>query len=48
MGPKALSVLQEADIQVATGASGKVSEAIRQFEEGELEEVEEADKSPRW
>jgi predicted Fe-Mo cluster-binding NifX family protein len=48
MGPKALSVLQEADIQVATGASGKVSEAIRQFEEGELEEVDEADKSPRW
>ena len=48
MGPKALSVLQEAGIDVATGASGKVSEALRAFREGELDEIDEADVSPHW
>jgi len=48
MGPKALAVLQEAGVSVATGASGKVSDALRAFREGELEETEEADVSPHW
>ena len=48
MGPKAISVLKEAGIRVATGASGKVSEALRSFKEGELEEIEAADVPPRW
>ena len=48
MGPKALSVLKEAGIRVATGATGKVSEALRDFKEGKLEEIETADVPPRW
>jgi len=48
MGPKALSVLQEAGIKIAVGASGKVSDAIRDFADGKLEEVESADVAPRW
>ena len=48
MGPKALSVLKEAGIRIVTGASGKVSEALRSFKEGELEEIEAADVPPRW
>jgi len=48
MGPKALSVLREAGIRVATGAAGKVSEALRSFKEGKLEEIETADVPPRW
>lgn len=48
MGPKALAVLKEAGIRVATGAAGKVAEALRSFKEGELEEIEAADVPPRW
>ena len=48
MGPKALSVLKDAGVSVATGASGAVSDALRAFREGDLEEVEEADVSPHW
>jgi len=48
MGPKALSVLKDAQVSTATGASGKVNDALRAFREGELEEVEEADVSPHW
>ena len=48
MGPKALSVLKEAGIRVATGASGKVSDALQQFKNDDLEEIESADVSPHW
>jgi len=48
MGPKALSVLKEAGIRVATGASGKVSDALAAFKEGKLEEISAADVPPRW
>lgn len=48
MGPKALSVLKEAGIRIATGASGTVSEALQQFQNGDLEEIDDADVSPRW
>ena len=48
MGPKAMSVLQEAGIRVATDAEGKVTEAIQAFKNDELEEAENADVSPHW
>ncbi len=48
MGPKALSVLQAGDVEVAVGAEGTVQEAIEAFENDELEKAEEADASPRW
>ena len=48
MGPKALSVLKEAGIRIATGATGQVSEALRSFKEGKLQEINAADVSPRW
>ena len=48
MGPKALSVLKDAGVRVATGASGTVKEALKAFQDGELEEAEDADVSPHW
>lgn len=48
MGPKALSVLKEAQIQVATGASGTVADALQAFKDGTLETIENADVSPHW
>jgi len=48
MGPKALSVLKEAGIRIATGAGGSVSDAIRSFKEGKLQEIEAADVPPHW
>lgn len=48
MGPKALSVLKEAGIRVATGASGKISDALQDFKNDDLEEIESADVSPHW
>ncbi|MFP4176588.1 MAG: NifB/NifX family molybdenum-iron cluster-binding protein [Planctomycetota bacterium] len=48
MGPKAMSVLQEAGIRVATGAEGKVSDALQAFKNGELEEADDADVPSHW
>jgi predicted Fe-Mo cluster-binding NifX family protein len=48
MGPKAMSVLQEADVSVAIGASGTVKDALQQFADEELEVVDNADVQPRW
>jgi predicted Fe-Mo cluster-binding NifX family protein len=48
MGPRALSVLKEAGIRVATGATGNVADGLRSFKEGELEEIEAADVPPHW
>jgi predicted Fe-Mo cluster-binding NifX family protein len=48
MGPKALSVLKAAGIQVATGASGRVADAIAAFREGKLEKSDSADVAPHW
>lgn len=48
MGPRALSVLKEAGIRVATGASGKVSDTLRRYRNGELDEIDSADVSPHW
>jgi predicted Fe-Mo cluster-binding NifX family protein len=48
IGPRALSVLQGADVQVAVGAEGTVQEAIDAFQEGELEEAEGPTTRPHW
>ena len=48
MGPKALSVLKEAGIRVATGANGKVSDALAAFRDGKLQEINAADVSSHW
>jgi len=48
MGPKALSVLKQAGIRVATGASGKVSDAFVAFKEGKLQEIDAADVPSHW
>jgi len=48
MGPKALSVLKEAGIRIATGASGKVSDALAAFRAGELPEINAADVPSHW
>ena len=43
VGPKALSTLQAAGVQVHTGASGTVAEAIDQFKAGKLAALKTAD-----
>ncbi len=48
MGPKALSVLSQGDVQVAVGAEGTVQQAIQDFKDGKLKDVDEADVAPRW
>jgi len=48
MGPKALSVLKEAGIRVATGAGGKVSDALAAFRDGKLDEIDTPDVASRW
>jgi len=48
MGPRAMSVLKEAGVRVATGATGTVADAIREFKEGELKGVDAADVPPHW
>jgi predicted Fe-Mo cluster-binding NifX family protein len=48
MGPKALTVLKEAGIKIGVGASGSVSDAIKQFAAGEIHEVDSADVPPHW
>lgn len=48
VGPKAMSVLQRAGIQVAVGAEGTVQEAIEAYQRGDLEPTEEADRAPHW
>jgi len=48
IGPKALSVLQAGDVQVAVGAEGSVEEALKSWQQGDLQEAAEADVSPRW
>lgn len=47
-GPKAFKVLQNAGVQVITGAGGRVADAIDQFNKGELEIAAEADVEGHW
>ena len=47
-GPKAFKVLQSAGVKIALGANGKVTDAIDQFQNGELEIASEADVKGHW
>ena len=47
-GPKAFKVLQQAGVKVVTGAGGTVTDAITQFNDGELEISAEADVEGHW
>jgi predicted Fe-Mo cluster-binding NifX family protein len=47
-GPKAFKVLQTAGVKIMTGAKGKVADAVRQYENGELEVAEQADVEGHW
>lgn len=47
-GPKAFKVLRQAGVKVMTGAGGTVSDAITQFNNGELEISDEADVEGHW
>jgi len=48
IGPKAMSVLKEAGVKVATGATGSVSQAVEHFLNGQLKEADSADVPPHW
>ena len=47
-GPKAFNVLQKAGVKVMTGAGGLVTDAIAQFNNGELEISTESDVDGHW
>jgi predicted Fe-Mo cluster-binding NifX family protein len=47
-GPKAFRALQAAGVQIYTGASGTVGEAIAAFEEGRLQAAAAADVDGHW
>jgi predicted Fe-Mo cluster-binding NifX family protein len=47
-GPKAFRVLQNAGIKILTGATGKVADAMEQFNKGKLETISEADVNGHW
>ena len=47
-GPKAFKVLQEAGVDVMTGAGGRVIDAVAQFTTGKLEISAEADVEGHW
>jgi len=47
-GPKAFKVLQNAGIKIMVGARGTVTDAIEQFNNGELEISAEADVEGHW
>ena len=47
-GPKAFKVLQSAGIRIATGAKGRVIDAVMQYKNGELECAKEANVEWHW
>jgi len=47
-GPKAFKVLQNSGVKIMTGAHGRVTDAIGQFKNGELEISSEADVAGHW
>jgi predicted Fe-Mo cluster-binding NifX family protein len=47
-GPKAFRVLQNAGVQIMTGASGKVTDALEQFKQGKLEVISKANVEGHW
>lgn len=47
-GPKAFKVLQSAHVKIVTGAKGNVTDAISQYQNGELKEASEANVEGHW
>ena len=47
-GPKAFKVLRSAGVKIVTGAGGTVTDAIAQFNNGELEISTESDVDGHW
>jgi predicted Fe-Mo cluster-binding NifX family protein len=47
-GPKAFKVLQNAGVNIVTGAGGKVADAVDQFIKGELAIAVQADVEGHW
>jgi predicted Fe-Mo cluster-binding NifX family protein len=47
-GPKAFKVLQKAGVKVMTNACGTVTDAIAQFNNGELDNATEPDVEDHW
>jgi predicted Fe-Mo cluster-binding NifX family protein len=47
-GPKAFQTLQAGDVQIYTGATGTVAEAIEQFKAGKLKATLAADVEGHW
>ena len=48
VGPKAFSTLQAGGVEIYTGASGTVADAIEQFKAGSLKQVGGADVEGHW
>ena len=47
-GPKAFQVLQSAGVEIVTGASGTVKDAVMQYKEGRLKSVNEPNVEGHW
>ena len=47
-GPKAFQVLNTAEIKIAVGVKGTVSEAIEKFKQGEIQTVDSPDVEGHW
>lgn len=48
VGPKAFSVLKAAGVEIYTGASGTVNQAVEQFKAGSLQRTQTADVEGHW
>ena len=48
VGPKAFATLSSAEIDIFTGATGSVSDALEQFKAGKLEKCNSADVDGHW
>jgi predicted Fe-Mo cluster-binding NifX family protein len=48
VGPKAFSALKSGGVQVYTGATGTVADAVRQYQEGQLKLMKSADVAGHW
>ena len=48
VGPKAFATLQAGSVQIYTGATGTVADAVEQFKQGNLEQAGAADVEGHW
>jgi predicted Fe-Mo cluster-binding NifX family protein len=48
VGPKAFSTLQAGNVEIYTGASGTVADAVEQFKTGKLKSAQAADVEGHW